>query len=218
MRTLWLTDSAAGPELGSIQPNGVTVKLDQIQARYDTAMNAAWVARLDYSEAVPNAVSNTVKCDWSKFQAKWITFLKGMEAELPGITGSARSLLATLVFGLYKVASAWTVDNFVLNSDDIAALARWLIRRMANARAAMLHTQRQARIRSVAHRIALRLAEGPHSERELIRRIHRLLISDCSLALTLLTVEGVVVRSDDRWQLSAAGALKNFQTLATIDV
>ena len=214
MRTLWLTDSTAGPECGEITSGKATVKLDRIQARYDAAMDKAWGERLDYTKAVPE----DVQCDWPKFQAEWVGFLKSNEAELPGITGTARSLLATLVFGLTKLANAWKAEGFKWYIDDIAALARWLIQRMANAKATMLHTERRARLRRVAQRIALRLAEGPHSERELTRSIHRLLVGECSLALNLLVAEGVVVRSDERWQLSATGALNNFQTLATIDV
>ena len=157
-RMLWLTDSAAGPGPGNITAGKATVKLDAIQARFDAAMDKAWVERLDFCNAVPK----NVKYEWPQLQAKWVAFLKRMETELPGITGAARSLLATLVFGLTKLACiSKPPDGFPWHAADIAALARWLIRRMANARAAMLHTEHQARIRSVAHRIVLKDTGAP---------------------------------------------------------
>ena len=200
-RMLWLTDSAAGPELGSIQPNKVTVKLDRVRARYDAAMKKAWVARLDYSKAVPNAV----KCDCSKFQAKWITFLKGMEADLPGITGSARSLFATLNFGLTKLVNiSKRDDGFKWYIDDIAAFARWLIRRMANARAAMLHTQRRARLQRLHSNMIHKLTDRPPmSVREITRTFNNLCAADCLEVLLHLQAQGAVARSDDKWCLTS---------------
>ena len=201
MRTLWLTDSAAGPEPGNIQPDEATVKLDRIQARYDAAMKKAWVARLDYTNAVPNAV----KFDWPKSQAKWITFLKGMEAELPGITGSARSLLATLVFGLRGVVSiSKLADGFIWHTDDVAALARWLIRRMANARSAMLHTERRARMQRLHSNMIHKLTDRPPmSVREITRTFNNLCAADCLEVLLHLQAQGSVARSDDKWCLAS---------------
>ncbi len=215
-RMLWLTDGTAGPEPGDITAFKPVVKLDAIQARFEAAMDNAWVARLDYTKPAPE----DVECNWPRLQSEWVAFLKRMEAELPGITGTARSLLATLVFGISKLVDVWDAgDKLERYTADIAALARWLIQRMANARAAMLHSEHQARIRRVAQALALKLADGPHTQRSLIRRCRNLLSADCLLALCLLQTQGVAERTrDHHWQLSPTAALDKFQTLATIDV
>jgi len=213
---LWLTDSAAGPEPGDIPADKATVRLNSVQARYRKAMVEAWGERFNYV----NTAHSDEAADWQRPQTEWISFLKGQEPELPGITGTARSLLASLTFGLTKIVRVANFDaGFKWRPDDIAAFARWLVQRMANARAAILHTERNARIRNVARALALKLTDGPQTPLKLVHRSHRLPIGDCRLALCLLQSLGVAERSGEHlWQLSPSAALDKFQTFAAIDV
>lgn len=200
-RTLWLTDSAAGPEPGEFTAAKTTVKLDRIQARYNAAMDTAWVGRLDYQDTA----SKDEQCDWQLMQAKWITFLKSMEAELPGITGTARPLLATLVFGFRKLMRiAKPAAGFEWFQADIAAFARWLVRRMANARAAMLHTEHLARLQrlgaSMIHKL---VGRAPMTVRELTRVFSRLSAGECHDVLFHLQAQGAVTCFNQKWCLAS---------------
>ena len=82
---LWLTDSAAGPEPGDIPADKATVRLNSVQARYRKAMVEAWGERVNYV----NTAHSDEAADWQRPQTEWISFLKGQEPELPGITGTA---------------------------------------------------------------------------------------------------------------------------------
>ena len=201
-RMLWLTDSAAGPEPGDITPDKAKVGLDDIQGRYEAAMDAAWEARLDYSKHAPGDVS----CEWPRIQAEWITFLRGMEAEIPGITGMARPLLATLIVGLSRLANIRvTAKDFELAAEDIMALARWLVRRMANARAAMLHTEHEARLQRMCTKIIHKLAGSPPlTVRDFTRSIKYLNADDCREGLLLLQARGAVTCLGNTWCVAAA--------------
>ena len=201
-RMLWLTDSAAGPEPGDFPPDKATVGLDDPQGRYEAAMEAAWEGRVDYGKPAPGDVI----CDWPRIQAEWIAFLKGMEADLPGITGIARPLLATLIFGLSKLANIReTAKDFKLSAVDMIALARWLVQRMANARAAMLHTEHEARLQRMCAKIMHKLAGGaPLTVRDFTRAIHKLSADDCLAGLLLLQARGTVTCLDNKWCVAAA--------------
>lgn len=215
-RMPWLTDSTAGPEPGNITVFKPVVMLDAIQARFDAAMDAAWAARLDYTKPATRMGVN----DWPRLQSEWISFLKRREAELPGITGTARSLLATLIFGLRRlIRISAPAEGFNWYTADVAALARWLIHRMANAKAAMLHTERRARMQRLCTNMIHKLADRPPmSVRDITRKFDRLSYTDCLEVLLHLKDQGTVARFDDKWCLaSLVSNTPEFQPL-TINV
>ena len=72
--------------------------------------------------------------DLAVAQFRWVRFLKEMETQLPGISGTARGLLATLAFGLLELANANANANarnrkrLPVTPEGVEALGRWVIR------------------------------------------------------------------------------------------
>ena len=223
--TVWLTDSKAGPEpdTAAALPAGKRpVKLNAIQARYDAAMDLAWARRLDYN--MTDAVNRITgkhpiwvkPYEFAWFQFEWMAFLKDKESEFPGITGAARSLLATLIFGLEELMGALPLANgFTPDVTDVAAFARYLVLRMINTRAAIIQTAREARLHALATNLTRMLADRPHRVRDLTRRAHRLPAADCLDALHLLKARGGASCDGDLWSLTPAACTINLQSTAS---
>ena len=197
-RMVWLVDGNAGPEPGEPSTPKDLVALDAPGRRYQAAMEQAWGSRLDHRKPGPVLID----CDFHLPHAGWIAFLKTQEAAVPGITGTARNLLATLIFGLTQmVGSTRTPKGFSWNLEHIEALARFLVHRMANARSAMLYSAQSARRLVLEEKILRKLESDPLTVRELTRRIGRLPAAHCLELLEDLEAEGKVLRIDDRlWQ------------------
>jgi len=202
-RTMWLMDGNAGPEPGEPATGTELVALDAPGLRYEAAMGQAWGSRLDNRKPTPVLLD----CDFHSLQAEWIAFLKTQEAAVPGITGTARNLLATLVFGLTQmVGSTRTAKGFSWSIQQIEALARFLVHRMANARSAMLHEAKSARRLGLEEKILRKLGSEPHTVRDLTRKIGRVPAAQCLELLEDMEAEGKVLRIDDRlWQLRECG-------------
>ena len=226
-RMPWLTDCAAGPDLGLVRSAATATptaargqaaaKFNGLQARYEAAMDMAWGGRFDFRETAPATLKLNGFAPW---QAAWVRFLKTMEADLPGITGAARPLLATLMFGLTQIAGAakapagvtWCVA-------DVEPFARWLVRRMANARAALMHAGRQARLERLATKIMHKLNDQkPLKIRDISRMCHHLGAEDCQEALSLLLLRGTVACTGSRWFLREAAGQRREPELLTLDV
>ena len=200
-RLPWLVDGEAGPE----PPQGPCEKtpaLDRISQRYDVALRNAWGGRIDSQNTKP-VTYECSKFDLTEHQARWIAFLRLKEAEFPGITGAARNLLTTLVFGLMEMVQATpSPAGFKWYIDGIQALARFLVRRMINARAAILWSAEDAWRRQQQERMIFFLRDGSHSTRALCRRFHRMSANLLyELGLELVT-EGRVAYIKDEWQLT----------------
>ena len=197
-RMVLLVDGNAGPEPGEPEANTKLVALDAPGWRYKAAMEQAWGKRLDHRKPGPVLLSY----DFHSFQARWIAFLKSKEAELPGITGTARNLLATLVFGLTQmVGSARAPKDFSWSLEQIEALARFLVHRMANARSAMLHSAQSARKLVLEEKILQKLRAGPLDVRGITRKFHSLTAGYCLDVLLDMEAAGKLLRIDDRlWQ------------------
>ena len=200
-RLPWLVDGEAGPEAPQ-GPCEKTPALDDINQRYDVALRNAWGRRIDSQNTKPVTYEYS-KFDLTEHQTRWIAFLRLKEAEFPGITGAARNLLTTLVFGLMEMVQATpSPAGFKWYIDGIQALSRFLVRRMINARAAILWSAEDAWRRQQQERMIFFLREGPHGTRALCRRFHRMsadLLNE--LGLELMTA-GRVTFIDDQWQLT----------------
>jgi len=200
-RLPWLVDGEAGPE----PPQGPCEKapaLDNVNQRYDMALRSAWGRRIDSQNTKPVTYEYS-KFDLTEIQARWIAFLRLKEAEFPGITGTARNLLTTLVFGLMEMVQATSSPaGFKWYIDGIQALARMLVHRMINARAAILWSAEDAWRRQQQERMIFFLRDGSHSTRALCRRFHRMSANLLyELGLELVTA-GRVAYIDDQWQLT----------------
>ncbi len=197
---LWLVDGNAGPEPDGTRNDKPVIVLNHMEVRYQMAMDKAWGERINNRSASPTME----ECDFAQPQADWIAFLKTMEPECPGITGTARSLFATLFFGLKKMVRASKVpDGFKWYINHTEALARFLVHRMVNARTAMLRSAEDAKRRKLEADIMFKLRAGPHNCRMLARRFSKLPVAQCREVLCGLEVTGSVTRSgDDMWQLA----------------
>lgn len=198
-RTMWLMDGNAGPEPG--EPATVTelVALDAPGLRYEAAMGQAWGSRLDNRKPGPVLID----CDFHSLQARWIAFLKKQEAAVPDITGTARNLLATLLFGVVKMLGSGALPkDFKWSISQVEALARFLVHRMANARSAMLYSAQSARKLLLEEQILRKLGSDQLSVRDLSRKFTKLTAGQCLELLEDLEAKGKVRRVDDRlWQV-----------------
>ena len=196
-RLLWLVDGDAGPEPGKPEDDKALIPLDRLAARYEAAMRKAWGERLNSLTTPPEML----KYDFTESQARWMAFLKALEPECPGISGTARNLYATLGFGLSRLVSAMeTTPVFKWCTRDAEALARFLVQRMVNARAAMLHSAEDDLKQQQMEKILSKLADGPLELRDLVRKFHSLPTARCLESLNTLESMERVALVDNKWQ------------------
>jgi hypothetical protein len=196
-RLLWLVDGDAGPEPGKPVEDKALIPLDRLAARYEAAMRKAWGERLNSLTTPPEML----KYDFTESQARWMAFLKALEPECPGISGTARNLYATLGFGLSRLVSAMeTTPVFKWCTRDAEALARFLVQRMVNARAAMLHSAEDDLKQQQMEKILSKLADGPLELRDLVRKFHSLPTARCLESLNTLESMERVALVDNKWQ------------------
>jgi hypothetical protein len=101
----------------------------------------------------------------------------------------------------------------------VEPFARWLVRRMANARAALMHAGRQARLERLATTMVHKLdGQAPLKVRDISRMFHHLGAEDCQDALTLLHLRGAVACTDNRWSLKDAAGQRRKPELLTLYV
>jgi hypothetical protein len=197
-RMILLVDGNAGPEPGEPEANTKLVALDSLGMRYRTAMEEAWGSRLDHRKPGPVLLSY----EFQSFQSRWTSFLRTKEAEFPGITGTARNLFATLLFGIDRLMnSTRTPEGFKCDIAQVEALARFLVHRMANARSAILYSAQSARRLVLEEKILQKLQAGPLDVRGITRKSHNLPADQCREMLFDMEADGRVLRIGDRlWQ------------------
>ena len=201
LRLPWLVDGNAGPEPPASQASGDTrPKLDRMEQRYQHAMRRAWRCRLDHQNPAPELHALDIAAE----QAGWVAFLLQHERSLPGISAAARPLLATLVFGLYEMVKCLPLpEGCRFELRDAVSLAGFLVQRMTNARAVIVHAGERETARRKQQGILDKLAAGPLSTRDLGRRFHRMTTTECrDLLLDLGKLGRVIELPGDRWQLA----------------
>lgn len=214
-RMPWLVDGNTGPDAVEADAGEGMVRVDDMTGYFSAALTRVISGRLNNHDASPSVH----EFDLGAAQLRWVRFLREMECRLPGITGTARSLLASLAFGLIELARAMrqstahnpfldppTVNELPVKPDEVEALARWIIHRMANARAAMLGTAERERLQRLAKRIVERLSDGNQSTREIYRGIG---INAAKAETLLFPMQrgGLLHRSEGKWGLSKDAAL-----------
>ena len=212
-RLVWLADGGAGPEAPGRAADHATPILDQLGARYAGAMTMGLGRRLDFQTAGPTIET----LDYAFPQERWVAFLGEMEPTFPGITGAARTFLATLAFGLGELVGASTApEGFKWYVEGIEALARFLVRRMANARAAFLWSAEDARRRKLKRKILFKIGDGPLSTRDIYRAVS--LASDlCEELLLELQAEKLVQCNGRGWQRLEPAALMTTASHPTLE-
>ncbi|QTN34171.1 hypothetical protein HZ994_18210 [Akkermansiaceae bacterium] len=202
-RMVWLVDGNLGPDAVEDGAGEGMVRADNMTGRFGEALSSAFAKRLNNHDASPTIHA----FDLTRSQLRWVKFLEGMESRLPGITGTARSLLATLSFGLIELANASPRQRLPLAPSEVEALARWVILRMANARAAMLGSAERESLQELARRVHIRLSEGRLPKRDIYRSL-RISASQCDELLLRLQSARWVQRIGNEWESTKAGMLQ----------
>ncbi len=161
----WLVDGGAGPEADPILKEN-TQPIDQMPERIKTVLHHAMARRLRNDKTHSTIYEEKEFIDAQK---RWIQFLKSMENSLPGITGSARQLLATLVFGIREITHIRGYKKVTIHISYIESFARHLILRMSNARDT-IYTDADTILRTRLMRtIIVKLQHGGQSPRTIYR-------------------------------------------------
>ena len=205
---VWLTDIPCAPTVEvHTKP---AVMLDRIEARYQEAVTQAAAARLEFQQHV----EANIKFDCHQAQAAFVRFLAKQEAACPGITGTARTLFVTLLYGLFEILTARGFNTRAqLIPGDVAAFARHLVRRMVFARQCLLEGEKREQLMTLASRLAYKLEDtGGADVRTLTRKTYRLSTGTCRESLMLLKAAGFATERDSVWvMLKPAGEfLKTF--------
>ena len=202
-RTLWLVEEPLGPLAPKI-PN--QVRLDGVQGRYAAALESLLANRLDEGPAP------TIGGDISRGQERVVKHLVKLDQDLPGVAGALRNLFPTLVFGLHHIASSRPPrEGFLWHLQSTASLSIYLADRMVHSFKQLRHADYLAERERILAFILQKLAEGPHTDRDLTRRHNKLPMPWCRLALEELRAAGAVTCDDKCWQLVDRRGLPNIQ-------
>ncbi len=201
-RMPWLIDGNSGPDAIEADAGNGKARVANMSGRFGEALTRVIAKRLNNHDASPTVHP----FDLDAAQMRWVEFLQDMEGRLPGITGTARSLLPTLAFGLTELATVVRGRSLPVTTAGVEALARWIIYRMANARAAMLGTAEREMLRQLAQRVVVRLSGCNLSTRDIYRSLS---ISAAKGDKLLLPMErgGLLHRSEGKWGLSKDASL-----------
>lgn len=200
-RLLWLSDHAAGPEIEITDSIAENERLDRVGVCFDKALEQMVVKRFNFHKPIPE----TLEHPYARSQADWNGFLARYESRFPGIAGTLRPLWASLLFGLLMIVRAAPAnDRPQLHVTQVGAFARLLVLRMVNARALILQEQRYKDLESLSANFRLKLMEGPHTVRDLMRRSKNLDAATVREALELLFVRGDAVPLSREWKLTAS--------------
>ena len=203
-RMVWLVDSTLGPNAAENAPEPGKFYVSDTGGRFGEALNSVLAKRLNNRDA--GTVAHPF--DLTQAQIDWVAYLKGMEGRLPGITGTARGLLATLAFGLIELAKAPHCTRLPVTPEGVEALGRWVIERMANARVAMLGTAEIEKKRHLAQRVLGKLADGNFSKRDICRAF-TIPATRCEEVLTVLEPAGLVRQVDGNWERLNKGPFRD---------
>ncbi len=196
-RLLWLVSGNAGPEPPPQHTTGgKVVRLPHVPARFEHVVQRIFANRMNLRQTQPLIDA----MDFTQNQIRWMEFLEEMESSLPGISGTARHLLASLVFGLGRLVGAErNPEGFKYHWGGFEALARFLVRRMASARATNLFTAEEAQKLRWKQRILTNLPEGCFDTRDAYRLL-RLRADICEPVLREMAAEGSLKRRGDKWE------------------
>ncbi|MEO5917266.1 MAG: hypothetical protein ABIS50_23750 [Luteolibacter sp.] len=164
---LWLSDGDAGPE----GPPGIEdtnlVNGDTITGRFRDALGRVMTSRLNLPEKRPVVLHLNTR----KARVEWTAFLKEMESRLPGISGAARNLLTSLVFGFDQISRVGAT-RLEFSIEGVVAFARFLVLRMTNARTAILHASEIARRRLQIERVFGKLGNDRADARMIYKNLN----------------------------------------------
>jgi hypothetical protein len=213
-RLVWLCDNDAGPEVPMDPSLKKADPTESLTERFREALGKGLAKRLGGDTMEPQII----KADLGKAQYRWTNFLNEMEKCLPGISGAARNLLSTLTFGLIELAGCAGRKPLDLKVNDAEAFARFLVHRMANARATILYAEKVTRRQSQIRRVFQKLGDMPIDARKVYRLLN-LKSDDCYECLKWLEATNLAFQSDSGWK-RVEGAQLSFNThpILTLEV
>jgi hypothetical protein len=194
-RTIWLVDGPLGPDASEHAPMPGKFHASETGARFGEALLAVLARRLNNRD--PRTVLHPF--DLMAAQIRWVAYLKGMEGRLPGITGTARTLLATLAVGLIELANAPDCQRLTVTPAGVEALGRWIIQRMANARVAVMKTTEREQKIQLAQRVLWKLSNDRMSKRDICRAL-TLAVARIEEVLSVLEPAGLVRQVNGNWE------------------
>ncbi len=194
-RMVWLVDGTVGPDAVENVPDEGKFEASDTGARFGEALSAVLGKRLDNH----NAGTQVHDFELGEAQIRWVAYLKEMDGRLPGITRTARGLLATLAFGLIELAQAPNCKRLTVTPEGVEALGRWIIQRMANARGEMLHTADLERHMKIAQKIFFNLGKGGMGNRDIYRQAS--ISADlCRELLWNMKADGMLRYNEQKWE------------------
>jgi hypothetical protein len=212
---LWLTDGEAGPQ----PPGGEIAHAPEdnpmIVERFQAALSNLMARRLGNYQDEPHAPLRLI-ADVGPAIVRWTEFLRKMEASIPGVSGACRNLLTSLIFGLGEMAKIETALKFTVAG--VEAFARYLVRRMANARMMILRAGEIARMQQVVGKIFAKICSGVSCERK-IGKDFKIAAVERDKALRWLSQSEMIYRGSEGW-LPCEGARLDFShcTLPLLEV
>lgn len=198
-RMLWLVEHPTGPEPEITGDTKNGTKLGQVGHFFDAALEELVARRINFHKPQPM----TLGYRFAQRQVELNSFLARLEHSFPGIAGALRPLWASLLFGLTRILEAVPAEELPrFNPRHVDAYARMLAMRMVNARAVILDEHRRKLIENLAASFRLKLMEGPHTVRDLMRRSNDLDADTVRKSLERLADSGLAVRRGREWQLA----------------
>jgi hypothetical protein len=203
---LWLTDGEAGP-----QPPGGEIRRapganPMIIERFQAALTNLMARRLGSYQDEP-LKPLVLAAGVEQANKRWTDFLRKMEPSLPGISGACRNLLTSLVFGLGEMARIQKALKFTVAG--VEAFAKYLVRRMANARMAIMHAGEIARMQQQIQKIFGKICSGVTCEHKIYKN-HNIAVAEGDKGLRWLAKAGLVFRGSEGW-VPCEGARLDFK-------
>jgi len=211
---IWLVDGNAGPEIER-KDYETKKQLKNVATLYHNTMLETLGSRLDHRNLKPSVI----EADIQLLQAGWIKFLQRMENVIPGITGVAKNLFASLTFGFAKVFSAHCGGKTIkqLPLEPLQAFAKFIIYRMVNKRSTMYQADNLSLDNKHKLKLIHYLKENPHDVRSLCRRFNKMHAAQCNLLLRGLVEDGLVTLGEDKkWSLTDLGKQSNKDPLLEV--
>jgi hypothetical protein len=197
---VWLSDGDHGPVAPQQDNYSAVHSSAPIEHNFRRALSQLLAQRLSTQEKA----SFMLCADIRPHLCSWRMFLTSMEPQLPGISAAARSLFTSLFFGLQLM----TDKPKELCAASVEALARFLVRRMANARHSIMRAGELAHRRKQIARIFHKLNNGPMDSQKICRDL-KMAAADRDQALRWMKSANLVTQQDNKWVLRE-GALLNF--------
>lgn len=198
---VWLSDGDHGPDAPASDPSSADHSSAPVEQNFRCALSQLLAQRLSPQDQA----SFRLSADIRPYLLGWRTFLSQMEPQLPGISMAARNLLISLFYGLQLMAK----DPAKLRAESVLALARFLVRRMANARLSIIHAGELVRSRNHIAKIFGKLGNGPADSRKICRDL-KISSADRDRALRWMKSAKLVTQQQHKeWEL-CEGARLNF--------